>query len=231
MQKCSLGYKLDLVQNVGCRAHGGLLPRASGGRFRSKKKARGGRFRSKKKFNNAGLCAKKKLLRLGVATVRVVKDDGGGCLVKVLLQKCFDSVDVDGVECSRFIRSLRHIYPDDVPILSQVNARPHNKVVHYSVHENARHIPSTIVDIPSQCTSGPDYRNFPCGNRNHPYELTCIPREITIGNVRNNPVDIVLQIILRGLWLLQMASHLHTAQVDFSQLVVGVEAGGTRCSS
>ena len=59
MQKCSLGYKLDLVQNVGCRAHGGLLPRASGGRFRSKKKARGGRFRSKKKFNNAGLCAKK----------------------------------------------------------------------------------------------------------------------------------------------------------------------------
>ena len=29
---------LDLVQNVGCRAYGGLLPRALGGRFRSKKK-------------------------------------------------------------------------------------------------------------------------------------------------------------------------------------------------
>ena len=179
-----------------------------------------------------GFAPKKKveLIRLGVATVRVVKDDGDGCLVKVLLQKFGDSVDVYSVECSRFIRSLRHIYPDDVPILSQVNARPHNKVVHDSVHENARHIPFTIVDIPSKCVSGPDYRNFLCGNRNPPYELTCIPREIAIGIVRNNPVDIVLQIILRGLWLLQMASHLHTAQVLFSKLV-GVEAGGTRCSS
>ncbi len=61
----------------------------------------------------------------------------------------------------RFIKSLRHIYPDDVPILSQVNARPHNKVVHDSVHENARQFPSTIVDIPSRSATGPDDRNFP----------------------------------------------------------------------
>ena len=46
---------------------------------------------------------------MGVATVRVVKDDGDGCLVKVLLQKFGDSVDVDGVECSRFIRSAAHL--------------------------------------------------------------------------------------------------------------------------
>ena len=134
---------------------------------------------------------------------RVVKDDCDGCLVKVLLQKFGDSVDVDGVECSSYIRSLRHIYPDDVPILSQVNAHPHNKVVHESVHVNVRPIQSVF--------SAPDCRNFSGGNRRPPSDLTFILREIAIGIIRNNQLDIVLQLILRGRWLIQKASQLHLA--------------------
>ena len=151
--------------------------------FAPKKKGECGRRR--------GLSA---LIRLGVATVRVVKDDGDGCLVKVLLQKFGDSVDVDGVECSSYIRSLRHIYPDDVPILSQVNAHPHNKVVHESVHVNVR---------PIQSVSAPDCRNFPRGNRRPPSDLTFILREIATGIIRNNQLDI--QLLLRGRWLIQKA--------------------------
>ena len=163
-----------------------------------------------------------------VVVIVVVEGDGDGCLVKGLHKKFGDSVDVDGVECSRFIRSLRHIYPDDVPILSQVNVHPHNKVVHESVHGNARQIPFSIVEIPSRSVSGPDCRNFPCGNRHHPYDLTFILREIAIGILFNNQPDIVLHIILCGLWLIQMASQLDMAQVVVSKDMVGVEVDATR---
>ena len=70
----------------------------------------------------------------------------------------------------------------------------------------------------------------PCGNRHPPSDLTFILREIAIGIIRNNQLDIVLHIILRGRWLIQKASQLHMAQVVVRKHMVGVEAGGTRRS-